>query len=351
MKQRNISLDVLRILIMFMIVAGHALYHGGILKTVTPFSIEYYIANFIEALLVVHVNCFVLLSGYFLSKKQFSFKRIFLLWGQMLFWSVLLFAVIFILNGSKTIDVKEVVKSFLPFTQQRYWFMTTYLLMYILVPFLNAAIEYMPKRKLQCALAMWFSVFVLLQNVFFWRNFTYFEIRSPLFFAFLYLVGAYIRKYGFSIKIPWVWGYILFTCVITLSQIVLDKLGITVFLSPDGRSLLYAYNSVTVVLSSVCFFMVFLNHKITYSSKLGRITSLIAPLTLGVYLIHDHPNVREYIWEWLHPSAFSHSGIVMIIIVFVDVALIFCVACLMEKIRIYIAHKIATLIFRNKSTT
>ena len=48
MKERNYGVDFLRILSMFMIVILHTLAHGGILKSVQPFTDCYWMAWFLN---------------------------------------------------------------------------------------------------------------------------------------------------------------------------------------------------------------------------------------------------------------------------------------------------------------
>ena len=64
--ERNVSLDVLRVLCMFLIVLGHAMFHGHVLQALTPNSVNDCMTSVLRAFLSVHVNFFVLLSGYFL---------------------------------------------------------------------------------------------------------------------------------------------------------------------------------------------------------------------------------------------------------------------------------------------
>ena len=65
--ERNVSLDVLRVLCMFLIVLGHAMFHGHVLQALTPNSVNDCMTSVLRAFLSVHVNCFVLLSGWLLG--------------------------------------------------------------------------------------------------------------------------------------------------------------------------------------------------------------------------------------------------------------------------------------------
>lgn len=71
---RNSNHELMRIISMFLIVLGHILLFGGLLDTTNPsVSIIY---NFLEFILIMHVNSFVLVSGYYQSEKKFKQKNL-----------------------------------------------------------------------------------------------------------------------------------------------------------------------------------------------------------------------------------------------------------------------------------
>ena len=59
-KERNMSLDLLRIICMLMVVWIHSFSHGGLFKALIPGSANWYGANVLNAFGIVAVNCFVL---------------------------------------------------------------------------------------------------------------------------------------------------------------------------------------------------------------------------------------------------------------------------------------------------
>lgn len=81
---RNIGLDALRIISMMMVLALHYLGKGGLLERNTS-EIYNVIYLLLEALSIVAVNCFVLISGYFLCKSEFKLKKIFEIMGKSYF--------------------------------------------------------------------------------------------------------------------------------------------------------------------------------------------------------------------------------------------------------------------------
>lgn len=310
---------------------------GGVLDKLTFGEPNYFIAYTVYGFLYVHVNCFVLLSGYFLCEKEFSVKKAVGFWLQMLFWSLLLFLV-FCACGSATFSVRGLVKAIMPFTQERYWFMTTYLCMYCLVPILNAAINAMDEKLHRNALLSFFVVFIVFQNIVFWREFSHTNSCSPLFFCFLYLTAAYFKKYPIQRKVPWFLLYVGLSTLTVLSRFVLTWITIPIFGDAMGDTVFWSYNSITVYLGALCLFEVFLNLRINSQNIVAKLATHLSPLMLGVYLIHEQPEARIFIWnQVLKPFNFAHKWY-MVFVVLTDSIIVFMLAAGVEKVRLYLMN-------------
>lgn len=95
-----------------------------------------------------------------------------------------------------------------------------------------------------------------------------------------------------------------------------------------------------MVVGSICLFMTFQNMKMNKDSFLGKVALWISPLTLGVYLIHEQPEMRTWLWSVLKPYQFANSSFIILIAVLMGQAiLVFGVCCLLEKIRIIVTEK------------
>lgn len=278
-----------------------------------------------NAFLNVHVDCFVLLSGYLGYQKQFSFRKVMRIWLQVFFWSVALFFFVSLIQG-EGISLKEMVKSFLPVTQQRYWFMTTYMLMYLLTPLLNSAIGAMNRRQHKQVLLIYLFAFIVLQNVVFWREFTGVNSRSPLFFCFLYMVGAYFHKYPVDRKVPWMLIYIASCGISATYRFVVTAITLPHFGEPMEESLMGGYCSVLTVIGAIALFMTFATLKIRCNEVATKIFAFISPLTLGVYLIHDNASLRAILWSALDLVRFIDSVYLVPLLLLVSLAIFtFCI--------------------------
>ncbi len=330
-KQRNSSLDVLRVLSMFMIVLGHAFLHGGIINN-SDNSVNVIVAKAIYPFLTVHVNCFVLVSGYFLCTSEFKVSKWIKLWMSALFWSVTVFAVLCV-TGQVEFSITGMLSACLPFTQQRYWFVTTYLLMYTLVPVCNAAIKTLTQKQHLVCLVGFFTVFIFMQNLFFWKSYTTLNAYNPLFFLFLYFIAAYIRKYPFKKKHVWILGYVACMGFTSVYSIIEPMISVRLLGYEIGGSAFSGYHSITTVIGSVCFFMSFLNMDV--NNFISKVATALSPLTFGVYLIHDQPEMREFIWKVLNFPKYIYSPVLLPTVIAVAV-LIFVVCCCLERIRMIV---------------
>ena len=338
-KNRNVSLDILRILCMFLIVLGHAMIHGQVLDAVAANSPNYFLLHVLRAFLSVHVNCFVLISGYFLCTHEFRIRKFFSLWGQAFFWSLTLYLFLCI-SGFAPFALKSLLKACLPFTQQRYWFVPTYLLMYLLVPILNAAVRSMSQRQHAYFLAVFFTVYIALQNLFFWEKFTSTNSYDPLFFAFLYLIAAYFRMYPAKrTKRFYLLCYIAACAFATIWKIGMSWLSVRLFGEVKGDIIFLSYNSITMVIASACFFRFFEGLRIT-KKKIQRIAPLVSSLTFGIYLIHEQPEVRTFLWQkLLCPFQFVQNPFLVFILLGIAIT-VFSFCAVLEYIRQRISHVI-----------
>lgn len=345
MNKRIQSLDALRILAMFLIVLGHAIVHSGVLEQITEGSFNDYVTRTLLSFLIVHVNCFVLLSGYFSGDRPFSWKHLFKLWGTTVFWSVFLFAISCLLGESK-FRITSFIKALTPIVSRRYWFMTTFVLLYLLTPILNAAISAMTKKAYQIAIVTIIGIFIVARNLVVWSDFTGTGQNHVLFFAVLYLTGAYFKKYPIQIKIPWILLYVAISLLTAFSYYILPNLfGM-------GKSLFFTYDSITVFAASICLFAAFLYlYRYTEQSMHFRLSGLISwfsPLVFGVYLIHDSAELRPIIWLKLFDFSKIAESPFLIFALFGAAIIVFFACCIIEKIRIQITQPLLSVLYKNR---
>ena len=145
--KRDANLDLLRIISMLLIIFLHSIDHSGVLEQadVCGGGIYAYV-RFTYALCQVCVNCYVMLSGYYLLNSKFHVYKLVALWMQVIFYSFVLRA-LFMIMGRHAFSIVSLLSCFVPVLTGRYWFITIYVGLYLLFPFLNKLVWAMNKKE------------------------------------------------------------------------------------------------------------------------------------------------------------------------------------------------------------
>lgn len=146
-KERNSSFELLRIISMFLIVMHHYSVHGGF-DFMIPFSMKLYFVQCLDMGGKLGVNLFVLISGYFLCKSDFKWKRIIKLEVEVIFYSILI-GVIFHFLMPERESTKDLIKELTPLRTGSYWFYNTYFVMVLFAPFINKFLVSLEKTDLK----------------------------------------------------------------------------------------------------------------------------------------------------------------------------------------------------------
>ena len=99
-------------------------------------------------------------------------------------------------------DIKELIHGLMPISFNRYWFMTVYFLLYLLIPNINKYIENLSKEEYK-KLLIKFGIILVIPYSIIYKSTAYSIIETyPLsqlpIFALMYLIGGYIKIYGIS---------------------------------------------------------------------------------------------------------------------------------------------------------
>ena len=348
-KERDSNFELLRIISMFLIVLGHIIMHGKVLENCTNPGLKI-ILEIIMMILIVHVNSFVLITGYFQSTSKFKQSKLWSIISTNWFYKALILIIFSILNIETFSNLDKFINLF-PLNLSDYWFINTYLITYCLSPYLNKLIDSLKKKdyqKLLIVLFIIFSVFPYTTGNRIFQNDGY----SLYNFIFLYLIGAYLRRYplkdsylfkNFSNNLFQVTMIgIFFFCVLinySFYQTANSILGINSLFDLFGTSIVdmtLAYSNPIVIIQSVSFFTLFGTFKFK-----NKFINKMSQLTLGIYIIHDNTYVRKNIYKWLRidgPKVVSYRYIIYVLVC----AIIIYVGCtLIELIRQLLFKKIS----------
>ena len=329
--QKHIGIELLRIVSMLMVLTLHLMLKGRFTESQNiAVSIESWILVFLSN---GAVNCYVLISGYFLSEKTFKAKRVINTYAQTWFYSVLTFVFLVLIHGIE-FSKGELLKSVFPLSFNNYWFVTKYLLLLLVSPIINIAIRNMTKKQMKLSLIMLAGIFCVLNT-----------ILTPLavpfdgtggfsltWFIVLYFTGAYIKRFGFAIKSTGVCFGLSFG--ISFLCVALHYLSAGLNMSIID-TVLQNYNSILVYVGSICLFSAFMNLKLK-ENVIGKIVLKVAPLSFATYLIHESLGFKVYLWELININSLSLNGVSFIVFSIIICSCIFIVCALVESIRVFL---------------
>lgn len=361
------NLELLRCLAMMMVVVLHFLGKGQLLGEVTaPYMGPVRIAAWIlEALSIVAVNVYMLISGYFLSQSEFKPERLFRLWLQVWLYSVGvgIFAYLAGLIPSASAagvsgtvaDTHYFLTLLFPVSMGHYWFMTAYIFLYALLPFVGAGMRNMTGKQLKTAMVLLLFIFCVIKSVLPFRLETDGLGYDCLWYLCVFVTAGYIRRFGIPFLEKKTNCLLLYFggCAGILAELFTLRF---VYLKTGSLGLILKisteYNHLFPFLAAVGLFGFFL--KLNVKGNIARLAVKIAPYTLGVYLLHENIGVR-YAWQkWFGAGpapwqSFSgaqriHSVGALVGFTLLAVICVFTVGVLVDFIREFLTKTVSALL-------
>lgn len=268
---------------------------------------------------------FVLLSGYILACRPFKANKCLRLLGMVWFYSIGLYAV-GVLTGLRILSWEMLYTNLNCLWQ--YWFFRYYFCLMFFLPFLNMLISHLTHKGLRLLIGLLAALCFVERSM------------SPLYsniaevgslgvltsFIFCYLVGAYIRAYyphGGRKTV----SFSLYTICILLgylggSETVLSSLQLNRYWMAGYLRCLHLVGFV----GALSLFVGLLSFDLR-TERLRRFLALFAPLSFGIYLIHDSNHLRLWIYQTLNTSYFIQQSTVVFCLFILCEVLVICVVC------------------------
>ena len=271
----------------------------------------------------IGINCFVLITGYFMCRSNITVKKFLKLFFEMEFYNVVIFLA-FVLSGYQPFRIKDGVNALIPFLTLTEGFTSCFLVFYLFIPFLNLLIHAMNERQHRCLVILSLSVFSI------WASIPFVDVGSSYVFWFmiLYFVSSYIRLYPiplFENQAFWGWMSILAVFCSYASVLFMTWLGIgPYFFLSDS-------NKISALAVAICFFLFFKNWKLKYN----RIINKIASSTFGVLCIHANSGtMRQWLWSDVCNNAVFFTSPYLVVHAVGVVLIVFAVCTMIDQLRI-----------------
>lgn len=320
---RKSNFELCRLVCMFCIVTHHLFIHNS---AVTG---DIYYTRALSTLFTLGVPTFVMLSGYFGIKR--SLRGFLHLVAQVFFYSCIILLISkFVFH--EPVEIVQILNLFRPATQSGYWFINTYILLFLVSPYLNLLLQTLSKRQY---ISMLVTLTVLVCYFGCVAKNKYCDERSLLMFCYLYSLGRFIRLYyqeGYSF--PKIGNR---PCL--LFSVLCVSLFILISFLPFGpskiiNSLFSSWDRIGKLFMVILFVLCFSSLKIQSS-----FINTLAQSSFAIYLIHGNYIVTYHRWFY---DIYSKYGVMvdnihLKLLYLLVCAIVICVFCiLVDRVRIFL---------------
>ena len=323
MNKRVSSIELLRILAILGIITLHYLNEniGGVFSSIKQGTANIYLAYVIKSAVIISVNVFVLISGYFnLEKESFRPIKAINLYIIMVFYA-LLFYTIMITVGAIDFSPNDLLYKFFPFLIGRQWFVEVYIMLMLFSPFINFVLRELSIKSYIILLC----IIVLLYSI--WPSFfpnapTNDAGYGLLHFITMYSIGGFFKRFIDNSIIRTVQKRSLFITIYIVS----------VGLSLGGLKILHTgwnYDYFFNITGACAVFLFFLSLNL----KRRHSINFIASLCFGIYLTHADYSIQDLVYRKILRTEYYCNTNFFIVHIIASVVSIFTVSALIEMLR------------------
>ena len=226
--------------------------------------------------------------------------------------------------GIEEFQVNTFIKSLFPLVINNYWFFKYYIVLFLLIPFINILLNNIDKETYKkllivilLVLSIWDSIIpnkIILDSGYGIIN-----------FIVLYIIGGYLKLHYNNFKNFSYWNirYILFSSLTFISLFI-----------PVIKNNSWAYYFITNIFSAICLFNAF--NKINIKSN---IINTIAASVFGVFILHLNPYILNIQYKIAKTNLFWNSKFMILHMIITCIA-IFAVFAFVDILRKKLLDKI-----------
>ena len=321
---------------MMLIVAHHYVVNSGLTIENGPIQTAPLSGRSIFLLLFgawgkIGINCFVMITGYFMCRSQITAKKFAKLVGEWLFYNYL-FYLIFLLSGYEKFSIMTFARTIIPITQISQNFTSCFVVFWLFIPFLNILIQKLNERQHIRLILLSFFLYIFLGTV---HQVT---MNYVSWFIVLYFISSYLRLYPKKcFANTKMWG------ILTLVSVMLSAVSVVscIWLGTKiNRFMPFFFvtdsNTFLAVATGVCSFMFFKNIRLKYNP----IINTIAASTFGVLCIHANSDtMRRWLWKDTLDNVGHYDSALMPLHAIGSVVGVFAVCVVIDIIRIKFIEK------------
>ena len=226
------------------------------------------------------------------------------------------------------------IRSYFPVFDGKYWYIVCYTFLFFLIPYINEFINSLSKEKHFKFLIIVFILLSVLPNMFFLVDF--FRVNngySPFWLIYLYMIGAYIKKYVNTKETKKVNIKILLSLLVAfilnlLVKIITNK----IFGHSVKEEWFINYISPFIIIASIYIVIKF----ISLDMKEYKIIRYISSFAFVVYIIHSQVLIFKYVLRNKFIFLNSVNGFLIVAYVILIIISIYIICMIIDIFRKWI---------------
>ena len=288
-KPRSSNLELYRIICMLMIVAHHFVVNSGLYQFILPSNPTAPNSIFLWLFGMwgkTGINCFLLITGYFMCKSQITLQKFLKLILEIYFYKIAIFLV-FYFTGHEHFSINGLIQLVMPFWGFNNNFTDCFIVFYLTIPFWNILIRNMTKKQHQLLLLLLLGIYSVLGNI---PHFTI-TFNYVTWFGVIYLISSYISLYPIpAFQNRRLWGLLT---VVSIAASMASVVFMVRFSLQSAYFFVTDSNKILPVIVAVSSFLWIKNINIPQSNLINA----IGGSTFGVLLIHASSDAMR-LWLW-----------------------------------------------------
>ena len=313
-QKRNTNIECLRFTLMLFIILWHIIMHGFEYKFIgtTNFSMQSKtgIFAFLCTLFSPSVYCFMFISGWF--GIRFSFRKLlhFALLGIICFTISQTIRIIY----GYDLTIRYNLTHSLPIACYNWWFLTDYIMVYTITPFIEYGFKYLDKKTLNKIIATMsyievFSILTLSTNT------------GSSFYGllYIYILARYLKNINFNpqlkkLALAYCTSFILLWAICFGASTLSGKYAELSFIS-------LSYNNPLIIIMAAALFFIVKGLRPTYSELLNRLFSSV----ISIYLITE--GIGAPLYKYLESMMCKNMliGVLLVLLIAIACLIIGCI--------------------------
>lgn len=269
-KVRNSNLELYRIIVMLAIVAHHYVVNSGLMSLMDadPLNPKSLFLYFVGMWGKTGINCFVLITGYFMCKSEITLRKFLKLLLEIEFY-IIVIHLIFVASGYIDFSLSGFLWLLFPIHEISGDFVACYMVFFLFIPFLNVLISHLDSSQHITLIMLCVGIY----SLFNWLPGVEVVSNDSIWFCILYFISSYLRLYPVKKD-----GCVSFWMWMTIFSLLLAMFSVFVLIYVARYGIhLGAYAAVgwpsapLALFVSICLFMYFKDLNIKQSKLINVI--------------------------------------------------------------------------------